>query len=134
MRKYPGDPCICGHIRKQHDGQSGCFADLPRNDDGTLDICPCVAFDLDAWAEVTDWARAGIAERDMLPDEEVDALIAKAKEQIRTADRARLAAILRTHYDEDADRVTFGDFQSCSDNCPGIVMDHVLKLLDAPDA
>lgn len=51
---------------------------------------------------------------------------------IRADERARLAAILRTHYDEDADRVTFGDFESCSDSCPGIVMDHVLKLLDTP--
>lgn len=51
--------------------------------------------------------------------------------EAREFERARIAAILRTHYDEAEDRVTFGDFESCSDRCPGIVMDHVLKLLEA---
>ena len=112
MDEYPTDPCRCGHTRNVHDGEAGCFSDLLRNDDGTLDTCECAAFDLDTWAEVTAWARAGMDERTSMPDTEVEALIAKAEEQIRADERARISRWERGTSPVELVEKIFGDFKT----------------------
>lgn len=100
----------------------------------SIDPASTIALDLIRWSDWIDERPqqpiTGTANDDRPMEDVADArmIITAARE----FERARLAAILRTHYDEDADRVTFGEFESCSDQCPGIVMDHVLKLLDTP--
>ena len=37
-------------------------------------------------------------------------------------------------YDDDEDRVRFGDWESCSDSCPGQVIREITKLLALPHA